>query len=918
MEKRPECQRSLCCSVICPVIGGLVLLVMSGCGGSDPAASNPDASAAGGNDMPARALAGSPGPPGPGPMAGPGPGPAAMLPGDMEPEMMMKGAHGQGPAGNTAAGPAGAFGIGLNQAPAPPRRPDSPADWTPKDIEDAVRERDDRVIAAIEQKVRTSPGDPGVVALLASVLATSNQPRVQSGIGGVQGFSGAMPRGPAGFPGNFPGNLPGDTPATMPNAPQQPAPAPPGGFPAAPGGGIPGIGRPGAGFPGGGPAPGAINPVAPGIPAATPQPPAPGAPGVPAIPPGGRAGAGILPLPDRLSSVCAVACDIMDPVHNADFREGEAAPDLFLGSPAVDSLAAMVLEASVGHPQAEAGAARPPVPGGATGAPLPGAGSGAAPSPFPGVGPSGAPAPFPGGAAGIPVGPASGGQFPGDLEGPGAQFPGGGYGYGAVPGLGDPASASIGRLTDRSLVESVVRGLMDNNSPDAWSLISSLLLDQTKTPIPGPESSEIIVESMLQRLDGTANPAAGILTGVVDGTLPLPAPSRKAAFRMMAAASAAAVDRLLGFPNEPTAKPDPRNPGSPGGFPGGFGGPGAMAAADGMAMMPGDFPGGGFGMQPGGPRKPGDQATRLPPIELSDEAMARVASFLWNPQVLERLTQRLQQNSDRELMADLLTLAASIPQNAVRKQVARTFLTLHPLAAGADPLITTGLFQYNTHDPGLLAALKALPRARPPRNPDKNKPTPLDSWSVASHQVVMSLLDRLRKSAPTLTPQTGAPPVRLHRDGEPEVSVMITLPGSAGQSLGSSAPAETTVYYTKTSVTPEDTKEQDQLVEHYEDRASGQRRDLRQQGILWIDGVRVMANGNRRTMDVIIQKAGAAGQNAGLAGGYGPGDFAGAGPGGGGGSETTYSIEIIVVETADPKETDDRPAAGNATTATSP
>ena len=59
-----------------------------------------------------------------------------------------------------------------------------------------------------------------------------------------------------------------------------------------------------------------------------------------------------------------------------------------------------------------------------------------------------------------------------------------------------------------------------------------------------------------------------------------------------------------------------------------------------------------------------------------------------------------------------------------------------------------------------------------------------------------------------------------------------------------------------------------------------------------MDGAKTDASGVRRTMDVLIQQAG---QGGGAPGGGGFG-----GDQGGGG--TSFSIEVIVVESADPKD----------------
>ncbi len=166
---------------------------------------------------------------------------------------------------------------------------------------------------------------------------------------------------------------------------------------------------------------------------------------------------------------------------------------------------------------------------------------------------------------------------------------------------------------------------------------------------------------------------------------------------------------------------------------------------------------------------------------------------------------------------------------------------------------------------------------------------------MASQQLVLALRDRLRRSASTLPRYDGTQLVRLHKNAVPEISVALALPGAAKDFLGDAAPAETKVYYTRMTFTPATAKEQTQVADHYEERASGQRRADQQKGILWIDGLRVMSTGERRTMDVIIQRA------AGSSPGAYPGGGGFEGGGAGGATGEKYTIEVIVVETNDPK-----------------
>ena len=171
------------------------------------------------------------------------------------------------------------------------------------------------------------------------------------------------------------------------------------------------------------------------------------------------------------------------------------------------------------------------------------------------------------------------------------------------------------------------------------------------------------------------------------------------------------------------------------------------------------------------------------------------------------------------------------------------------------------------------------------RNAAAAAQVPLDPWSAASQQLVLAWRDRLKKTADSLPKFDGDQPVRLHKNAVTEISVVLTLPAGSKDFLGAAAPAETKVYYTRTTFTPANPKEQSQIAEHYEERAAGQRRADPQKGILWIDGVRTLSSGERRTMDVVIQQAANVPTQGGFVAGVGAGaDLAvvgGAGAGGG-------------------------------------
>jgi hypothetical protein len=221
---------------------------------------------------------------------------------------------------------------------------------------------------------------------------------------------------------------------------------------------------------------------------------------------------------------------------------------------------------------------------------------------------------------------------------------------------------------------------------------------------------------------------------------------------------------------------------------------------------------------------------------------------------------------------------------------------------GADALRGTGVFN-QIHDPGLLVVLKTLPRPKAVRAEAQT----MDSWSTTSEEMVLALRDRMKALSTQpgkLTAVNDNFPVKLHRNAISEYAGVLTLPTTTGTDLKDSAPSQTKVYYARTSFTPQKPKDQNDIKDHYEARASGVTRPDQGKQLLWIDGVKGGTTGVRRSMDVIIQaKSGGAGGFSGPGGDGGFGAGAGiGGPGAGaGGQSGAYSIDIIVVETADPK-----------------
>jgi hypothetical protein len=860
---------------------------LTGCGGGDDSATTtsttetPAAGAAAGAP-PAEAMS-MPGPGGDSSGAAGGMGPMGMPPGMGPPGMStpgagaeMAGAESSGemmpngmPAGMGGPGSGmmpgmsapgmGMPGMGTGMAGAAAVMSNRPADvsaWSDNDLQTAVRERDQRVLEAIDARVKSAPGDPKVAELLTKLLLVSIEPPPTPAFGGAGAASGT-------FPGDTSGSRPG------------------------------GLMKPGA-----------------------------LAPGMGTMPPPGGAPAGFAPqgfspqgfsAPGGSDSSAPVAPTAAPPQS----RYQPARPHKNV---AVDSLTAMLTESLVAWQQAGVGAMRQRMsPEGITGQVPP---AGAAPGAMP-----------PAGAAGESFGYSSSGEAAASAAAAGFGEPGMdaegsfGAGFGGQPGFGAPAE---GGLSDLQLVDRIVEGLIKNNSPVAWQTIHAIASGAVETPLGVELSAETVTIALLRNAGPDQPQIEQILTAILEGQAQLPPESQSSCVRAMASVSAAAVSHLTGlgrsaFGGNPSAgtggfaqtgmgmsMPGSNMPGmmQPGmSMPGQTGmGPGMMPPgmmSPGGESMPGgmESSGSGFGMESFGGGSGTAAATMSNTATFPEDKLATAVAVLWGPKAVDSVIRQLSNASDMAAVADALPFSVTIPQKKVRDAAYAALSRLHSL--GAEPLRSAGVFQ-TPLDPGMLVVLKSLPRSKPTRA-EGGAAAPLDSWAAMNQEYVMALRNELRSLAMQpgkLQAVTEGLPLKLHRNAVPEFSGMLVLPATSDSPFKGTPPSETKVYYARTSFVPQRAREQEDVAEHYESRAGGYRRADQAKGLLWIDGVKTTPTGLKRSMDVLIQPAGAGagsgfspGGESGMEGSAGPG-FGGA-PGGGGAGG--FTIEVVVVEIADPK-----------------
>ncbi|MGB0742417.1 MAG: collagen-like triple helix repeat-containing protein, partial [Planctomycetaceae bacterium] len=331
-------------------------------------------------------------------------------------------------------------------------------------------------------------------------------------------------------------------------------------------------------------------------------------------------------------------------------------------------------------------------------------------------------------------------------------------------------------------------------------------------------------------------------------------------------------------------------PGMPGGMPGAPGMPGGMPGAPGM---PGGMPGapGMPGGMPGAPGMPGGMPGAPMGTTLPDTVLTKSREFLWSNEFATAVASQLQSSTDLSLALPFLKLAATMPCKSVRSAAYELFARQE--AAGADPLNAQSFFATSVYDPGMLVSLKSL--TRPARTKSGDETASLDSWGLARRQMVTAWAGQLRNMSLSpggkLKSEVRGFPVRAHRGAEFDFVGQMQFGGSEEDI------ATTRISYARLNFTPKRPKDQETVLKHYESSSAGIQFPDAARQLLWLDGVKTTTSGVRRTIDVLIQP-GSVGATTG--GGGPPGFGGGEMPGGGMGGGSTYTIEVVVVESEDP------------------
>ncbi len=900
-----------------------------------PPSEGGESSAAGGADA-----GGAPsGPPGGMPMGGFNGGPPG--------EMTVGGAAaGSGmPMGDGVAGAAGApGGFQMPGAASLPARDADVSKWSDDDLKNAVRESDRRVFKAIEQRVQSKPGDPAVAALLMELLAVSTEPPPTPAAAPAGMAGGGYPGMQGMAPGGMPGMMGGSSAAGGSGYPGA------GGYGAMGSGGPPGLSETSAGAAaGGGGQPNSSAPPGGGVPSSG---------GAFSAPPG------LAPPQSSLRR--------RPPVDSIGAMLAEYAT-AWQSMPAVGSMRGKV-PGQLGNFGAAAGggaAGGPPGDGVMPGAPGMPPGDGIMPG-MPGM-PPGMGGGLSGGGE-MPGGDlfsGAGGQAPAAPVASMARELVSAVADGLIQNGSEEAWQSLFAIVSGSAkspvsieenAEIVTVSLLKNLDADPQQ-VSEVILAIVDGTAPLPAESRVSCLSTMAEISGRSldkltglSPAAGLLLDMSGGSAGgmgamgamggMPGGMEGMAGGM--AGMAGGMNSMSGMRGSMPGMPNmPSMPGVAGAGPvsgapgmlsmgGGGGAPsmpgvagftpasgapgmlsmgGAGGAAGGeMSLGGGGVPGMGLpGMGQSGMGQPGAgiQTGPAQPVglaALNDALIGKARALLWSKPFFDAVAGQLQQAGDLTTADGLLKLAASLPSESVRAAEYAFFSKIH--STGSDSLNTAGFFLSATHDPGVLAVLKSLPRSKAAK--EEAGQSAMDSWALSSQQMVLSYVDQLRamSQAPgsKLSPNAKGFPVRPHRNAEFDFTGMIRVSPNPANPAEASI-SETRVYYARAAFSPKKARDSEDVMKHYKSAVGGVQRSDEARGLTWLDGGKSGGTGMRRSMDVIIREGtvgGAAGGGAaggplgGMAGPTG-GEFAGGGMAGGlGGGGGNYVIEIVIVEIADP------------------
>ncbi len=445
------------------------------------------------------------------------------------------------------------------------------------------------------------------------------------------------------------------------------------------------------------------------------------------------------------------------------------------------------------------------------------------------------------------------------------------------------------QLDPNVVVRAVLKGLIENDSTQAWATVEELLKGTIDTGISDSDVVDLILESLMQGYGGPDHPTARLLTLVTTqpaslrsgGTGTVSAQElQQRAFDLHSKYASSSVDLLLGIhkvhnPQEDLLSNNPFN-NEAGGNPG-FSGASSCGMCD-MCSMCGmmcsgmcssmccsmccgmccSMCGGGaaaFRRAAGGvpQQQQQTQIVEPPPMKLTADELTRVVNYLWQPEMINFVDGQVKQTATLSDSIDVLKLAGSFPNAQIRRSVFE--LLEKNWEQGADELIDKGLFDHVLHDPGMAVVLKAMPRSRPlSAQPGRRVTADVkakNSWWNSSWKMTQLLNSRFRRAAET-SGNSDIPvsdrPVPFQSGVPVQLQYAVDWPADlAGKVDDGSAPALKVRYFRMENNGPPRG-----AVTHYE-RPLRTARKNQSPTTVWFDSSpRGTAEGTRRSVDVVI------------------------------------------------------------------
>jgi len=439
-----------------------------------------------------------------------------------------------------------------------------------------------------------------------------------------------------------------------------------------------------------------------------------------------------------------------------------------------------------------------------------------------------------------------------------------------------------GWLSDRAVVQVILRSLLVHDSKDAWATLLSVLKDQQKTPLDLKQSSIVVFEEVFGSERLNTRMATQLAVSVVNFKDPvLPAME----LLVFLASRAARVDMRLNDAAEGAHADRPAADTTVRG----------TIADQAAAFMTGRFPGREEPQNPPAGKTPVSQLTS---IYLPTDSIQSIVPLVQSSALTAAVRRRLEEVTDLSSEKFVIALASMLPGAGLRHTTYKV-LSAHQKTA-AKTLLEAGLYEGIARNPGHLLVLKSMPRLLTDRSGGRNAipPDPARvSWSKATWKMVNALRKQLKQSsADREIAWAGSLRPRLRPGTTAEAATRLVF----GEHLAATGelPAGTQVYYARCKVTPRNEREMKEISDYYKRVSRGIRRERREEGILWFDGIRTTQEGVRTTLDVIIE---AAQKTQRAPSGYGAAGNRAGNRNTAGQSGQTYTLETIAVVAADPR-----------------